>query len=255
MLIQLPNGLIDGLDLFNYAEIDELRGKQQNYLANRELVVGNIGHIPKILEDCVLALQTKEGMKWNGKMADAIEKLPSGDIETLLIKIRENTYGPRFYFEVECPHCNALNKNLRVNLDELKLDVLPLEEMVKKERVTFMLPKANMEVEMRPVYLKDLFDSIRTLKNKQDEIVTSVLALSMKRLGDNGKVTPKDVEKLSVKDIMFLKEKLEGVKLEGSIDTNIDITCNKCSKDSSHKLDVFGADFFDPSKGSQTGTT
>src|SRR5579863_3625014 len=104
MLIQLPNGLIDGVDFFNYAEIDELRGKQQNYLANRELIVGNIGHVPKILEDCVLSLQTKEGLKWGGKMADAIEKLPSGDLETLLIKIRENTYGNRFYFEAECPH-------------------------------------------------------------------------------------------------------------------------------------------------------
>jgi len=255
MLVQLPNGLIDGVDFFNYAEIDELRGKQQNYLANKDLVVGNIGHVPKILEDCVLSLQTKEGLKWGGKMADAIQKLPVGDLEVLLIKIRENTYGERFYFEAECPHCNTKNKDLRINLNELELDILPIETQMDKQRITFMLPKAGQEVEIKPLYLRDLFDSIKTLKNKQDELVTGVLALSLKRLGDNTKVTPKDVEKLSVKDLMFLKEKLEGVKIEGTIDTNVEMTCKNCGKNSSSKMDVFGADFFDPTKASSTSST
>ncbi len=255
MLVKLPNGLIDGMDLFNMAEIDELRGKQQNYLANKDMVVGNIGHIPRILEDCVLSLQTEQGVKWGGKMADAVEKLPSGDLETLLIKIRENTYGERFYFEAECPHCKTVNKDLRVNLNELELDVMPLADMMNPARVTFMLPKEQKEAQIKPIYLRDLFDSIKTLKNKQDELVTSVIALSLKRLGDNTKVTPKDVEKLSVKDIMFLKDSLENVKIEGTIDTQIDVECKSCGKESTHKMDVFSADFFDPSRGSQTTLT
>ena len=36
MRVRLPNGFIDGQDYFKFAQIDELRGKQQNYLANRE---------------------------------------------------------------------------------------------------------------------------------------------------------------------------------------------------------------------------
>ena len=51
MKVQLPNGLIDGSDHFNYVIVDELKGKQQNYLVDRDLIVGNIGHIPKIVED------------------------------------------------------------------------------------------------------------------------------------------------------------------------------------------------------------
>lgn len=255
MLIQLPNGLIDGVDFYNYAEIDELRGKQQNYLANADLVVGNIGHIPRILEDCVLALQTKEGMKWKGQMKDAIEKLPSGDIETLLIKIRENTYGTRFYFEAECPHCQAMNKNLRVDLDSLELDSMPIEEMMDKSRLTFTLPKEGKEVEVKAIYMKDLFHSIKTIKNKDEDLVTSVLALSIRRLGDNDKVTSKDVQKLSMKDILFLKDGLEKVKLEGSIDTNIETTCTKCGKDFDTKLDVFSSDFFSHTRGFTSTTT
>ena len=254
MLVQLPNGLLDGSDLFNYVEIDELRGKQQNYLADRELVVGNVGHIPKILTDLTLALQTKEGLKWGGNMEDAIQKLPSGDLETILLKIREKTYGDRFYFEAVCPHCEHKNKDLRINLNELELDVMSLEKMLDKSERVFKLP-SGIECEIKPIFLRDIFEVIKITKNKQNELITSVLALSLKRLGDITKVTTDDVAKLSMKDIMGLKEKLEKVKLEGSIDTEIETSCTSCGKDFSTKLDVFDPGFFDPSKGSMSTPT
>lgn len=252
MLIQLPNGLLDGSDLFNYAEIDELRGKQQNYLADRELVVGNVGHIPKILADLVLSIQTKEGLKWGGNIEDAIQKLPSGDLETILVKIREKTYGERFYFEAVCPHCEHKNKNLRIDLNTLELDVMPLEQMLDKSQRTFTLPNSQLECEIKPIFLRDIFEVIKITKNKQDKLITSVLALSLKRLGTVQKVTVDDVDKLSMKDIMFLKEKLENVKLEGTIDTDIETTCSSCSQDFSTKLDVFAPDFFDPTRASMS---
>jgi len=255
MLIQLPNGLLDGSDLFNYVEIDELRGRQQNYLADRELVVGNVGHIPKILCDLVKALQTKEGLKWAGNMEEAIYKLPSGDLETILIKIREKTYGERFYFEAQCPHCQHINKNLRIDLNILEMDEMPLEQMLDKSSRIFMLPAANVEVEIKPIMLQDIFTVIKITKNKQTELITSVLALSLKRIGTNNKVTPKDIEELSMKDIMVLKEKLENVKLEGTLDTDIDSDCTSCGKEFSTKLDVFSPDFFDPTRGSMNTTT
>ena len=215
MLVKLPNGLLDGSDLFDYAEIDELRGKQQNYLADRELIVGNIGHLPKILCDLVKALQTKEGLKWGGNIEDAINKLPSGDLETILIKIREKTYGERFYFEAQCPHCQLINKNLRIDLNTLEIKPMTIEEMLDKSQRVFMLPNAKVEVEIKPIYLRDMFDVIKITKNKSTELITSVLALSLKRIGTNNKVTPKDIEELSMKDILVLKEKLEKVKLDG----------------------------------------
>lgn len=255
MLIQLPNGLLDGGDLFNYAEIDELRGRQQNYLADRELVVGNVGHIPKILADLTLSIQTKEGLKWGGNIEDAIQKLPSGDLETILIKIREKTYGERFYFEASCPHCEHVNKNLRVNLNELDLDVMSLEQMLDKSQKVFKLPHSQLECEIKPIFLRDIFEVIKITKNKQDKLITSILALSLKRLGDVTKVTTDDVDNLSMKDIMFLREKLENVKLEGSIDTEIEVSCSGCGKDFETKLDVFEPGFFDHTRGSMSTNT
>ncbi len=255
MKVILPNGLLDGQDLFNIAIVDELKGKQQNYLANRDLVVGNIGHLPKILSDCIQSLETETGVRWAGKMEDAVEKFSVGDLETLLIKIRENTYGERFYFEAECPHCQTKNKNLRVDLDKLEIKPMPVAEMIDKNRLTLTLPKSQMVVEVKPLYMKDLFESIKIVKNKQDELVTSVIALSIRKMGDKNKVTNKDVEELPARDLLFLKEQLEKIHLEGTIDSDIQIDCSNCGKEFTSKLDVFSSDFFDPTRGSMTTPT
>ena len=258
MLVKLPNGLLDGVDLFNYCEIDELRGKHQNYLANQELVVGNIGHVPKILESVVLSFQTAEGLKWKGKIAEAIWKIPSGDLETIFVKLRLNTYGERFYHEATCPHCEHKAKNLRLDLDTLQVEEYNLQErMVPK---TVMLPKSKKELELRPIYLKDLFDLIKITKNDQETLITSIIPLSIKSIKNletgevKGDIKGPDVENLPMTDIIFLQQSLDKVKLEGSIDTNIELDCPKCSKPYSMKLNVFDPSFFDPSKGSMPGT-
>jgi len=260
MLIQLPNGLIDGTDLFNYADVDELRGKQQNYLANQDLVVGNIGHVPKILEDMILSLQTKEGLKWKGDVSKAIWKLPTGDIETILINIRKNTYGGKFYHVAECTHCNHEMGDLLLQLEDLKTKPFDLTEMIKSKHIT--LPKAKVEVEVKPTYLKDIFDMIKITTGKKDKLVTSLIPLSIKSIKSGTKEEPvitspinsSHIEDLPVSDLLHLQDQLDKTKVEGSIDTTIEIECSECHKEFETKLNVFDSTFFDPTKGSTSGS-
>lgn len=252
MLIQLPNGLLDGVDLFNYAEVDEIRGKQQNYLADKDLIVGNIGHIPKVLEDLVLSLQTKEGLKWGGNMKEGIYKLSNGDLETILVKIRQNTYGERFYYEAQCSHCDHVNRDLRLDLDKLELDVMSTEQLMDKASRTVKLPKSGKEVEFKPLYLKDLFELIKITSNKTDELITSSVSLFIKRIDDKTKITSQDIESLSALDIQYLNEQAMTIKLEGTIDTNITNECSKCKKEFETKLNVYDPAFFGPTKGYKT---
>lgn len=247
MLVKLPNGLLDGVDHFNVAEIDELSGRQQNYLADKDLVVGNIGHIPKILEDMLLSLQTEQGLKWQGKIPDAVLKLPCGDLETILVKIRENTYGPRFYHLGHCTHCEHVNKDLRLDLDKLEIKYYSLEDLKKAKVLT--LPKAGLEIELKPIFLKDLFDVIKVTTKKTDELITSMLATSVKRIGDKTKITSEDMAALKMSDIMYLQQEMEKTPLEGFIDTDVQITCEKCDKEFEMKLNVFDPSFFAPTKG------
>ena len=252
MLITLPNGLIDGGDHFDRVLIDEIRGKQQNYLADKDLVIGNIGHIPKILEDCIVQLQTAQGLTWQGDKRELIYKLPSGDLETILIKIRENTFGPRFYFEAECTHCGHVNKDRKLELNTLEVDKLPLAELMDTSKKVLVLPKSKKEVEFKPLYLKDLFEIIKVATGKTDQIVTATVALSLKRIDTNGRVTSKDLEDLPAMDVAFINEEALKIKLEGSIDSKIVTDCEKCKKDFESKLNPYDPAFFGPSKGYKT---
>lgn len=255
MMITLPNGLIDGADHFDKVEIDELRGKQQNYLADKDLIIGNIGHIPKILEDCILSIQTEQGLKWGGNMKELVYKLPSADLEVILIKIRENTFGPRFYYESECTHCGHLNKELRLELDKLELDKMPVQELMDSSKRIFNLPKSGQEVEFKPLFLKDLFEIIKVATGKTNEVITSTVVLSLKRIGENSKISSKDLETMSAVDIAFINEKAMEIKLEGSIDTKITTECEKCKKEFESKLNPYDPSFFGPSKGFRTTST
>ena len=246
MIIQLPNGLIDNNELYNYCEIDELRGKQQNYLANAKLVVNNIGHIPKILEDMVLSFQTEQGMAWEGNTKEGIKKIPVGDLETILIKIRENTYGPKFYHEAVCSHCGHHHKNLRLDLDTLELSPLTVTEMLTPK--VFTLPKSGKVVELKPQYLKDLFSAIKMQTSESESMITESLIMSIKSI-DSTPPTLEEVDNLPVKDILFLNEEASKIKLEGTIDTEIIIDCLGCKEEFKVKLNSLHPHFFSPTGG------
>lgn len=248
MLVTLPHGLLDGTDLFDIVEIDELRGKQQNYLADKDLVQNNIGHVPKILEDMIKSFQTKEGLMWKGKVSDAIWKITASDIETILIKIRENTYGPKFYHESECPYCKHITKNLRLDLDSLEIDKLSYKEI--NESKIKVLPKSNVEVEFKPMYLSDMFSALKIMTKDTKRLITSSIALGLKRLGDKTSITSEDVENISAKDLQYLNEEIEKIKVDGNIDTDIEIVCSNsdCKKEYKIKLNCLEPSFFVPSR-------
>jgi hypothetical protein len=253
MLIRLPNGIVEGLDHFNMAEIDELRGKQQNYLADKELVVGNIGHIPKILRDMLLSLQTEAGVSWKGDLGAAISRLPSSDLETILIKVRENTYGSRFYHEGTCPYCGHIERNLRLDLDNLIMEPLEYAQLIVSKHV--MLPKSKVEAELKPLYLEDLFKIIDITQKSSDSLITSIVALSIKKLGEKTPVTAQDLDSIPASDLMALQEYMKQASIEGTIDTNIELDCSECKKEFSLKLNCFEPSFFDPTRGSMTSNS
>jgi hypothetical protein len=201
----------------------------------------------------ILSVQTEQGLKWKGNVSELVWKLPSGDIETLLIKIRENTYGPRFYHEAHCTNCGHNNKNLRLDLDKLSMDCLSVQELLSPKVIT--LPKSKQEVELKAVYLKDLFDVIKITSSKQDSLITSLASVSIKRVGDNASFTQKDIEEMSAKDLVYITEQVENIKLEGHIDTDIEINCSKCEQDFKVKLNCFDSSFFSPTRASTNSST
>ena len=262
MRFQLPNGLIDGQDYFNFVVVDELTGEQQDYLADKELVIGNIGHVPKIITDLVKSLETKEGLKWKGDKSEICYKLPATDLEAILVKIREETFGPKFYHKGVCESCGHEHPNITLPLDKLKIDHISQKDMLDAKKRTVKLPKSGIEAELKPLYLKDLFEVIKVTQNDSSKLITSLTALSVKRLGEKSPVTQADMKKLPARDISFLGEVVRDLStedkeknklvLEGSIDTYSEYDCEACRKENKVKINVFDPDFFDHSKATPT---
>lgn len=251
MLVKLPNGIIDGADYFNTVEIGELLGKHQNYLVDKQLVEGNIGHVEKLLSELILSLQTEQGNKWQGELSKLLWMLPASDLETILIKIRENTFGPEFFFESTCDHCGAKQPEQKLMLDGLEiehLDSTKLQEIKQKE---IILPKSGKKIIPKPIYLKDLFTVIKVNKGKGDRLMTTLSSLSIESIDGKSPITEADIGELPAKDINFIRNQLEEADIEGSIDTTIEQECVSCEKEFDTKLNVFDPDFFDPSKATQ----
>lgn len=252
MLIQLPTGFVDGVDLFNYCEVDELRGRDQNYLADQKLI-NNIGHVPKLLGNMALSFQTKEGLRWLGDIKkDGIYRLPVSDIECILIRVRENTYGPRYYYQAECEHCGHHHKDLRLDLDKLEITPLSMEDRLKPKFV--MLPKCKKEVELRPQYLKDLYELIKVSTDKQDQAITTIIKTSLKSI-DKKEVLMSDIENLPSSDISFLMEEMDKFVLDGKMDDIAESTCESCNKDFKIKLNPLLPSFFFHIKASSNTNT
>lgn len=251
MLVTLPNGLLEsnGQELFDRVKIDELRGKQQNYLADEELIMNNIGHVVKILEDMIQGLYTEDGVEWKGDKKQLSWKLPSSDLEVILIKIRENTFGPKYFFELECPHCQKVNKQ-KLLLDELKIDKLSPEQLLAPKVVK--LPKSELEVEFKVTKLQQLLDAIRITTKDKKRLMTSLTALVIERIGDKKDIKSEDIDNLPMSDLAFLNKQAEKIKINGEIDTDIDVTCSKCKKDFKDKLNPFVPTFFVLTEESQT---
>ena len=150
---KLPNGIkIEG-KLYNLAEVDEIRGKHQNMLVNPSPKTP-IDHVEPILTDLIIDITTSEGESISEKVMKKeliLHKLPIQDIQFLLVKVREVTYGKDYFINLECPHCSAKNN---AKLDLSTLQIIPREDKIEEKDMK--LPKEGIEFRYRHMSLSQL---------------------------------------------------------------------------------------------------
>ena len=238
MLIELPCGIFKDGEIYDRCIVKELTGRQQNYLIDMELVSDSLGHIPKLLTDLTCEYQTQSGKPLGIPVSEAIYFLPTEDIECILIKLREATYGPALALPVVCPHC-AKNQLKKVDLDKIKITTLADKKVRTKE---IDLPKSQIKAEIKLLYLKDLFNLYKTLKESPKKLYTGSLYLSVKKLGEKEPVQEGDLLDLPVADLTAIERAFSA--LRGEIDTLITHECDACKKDFETPLPVTDPSFF-----------
>lgn len=236
--IKLSHGVLFDGTLYQTAYLNEITGKQQNYLVNTKYK-SPIDHIEHLLFDLLSDLKDDSNTSILPKVdkRHLITKLMQiQDIQILLVKLREISFGDDYYFEnIKCPHCEAKNSAM------IKLSSLEMKTYPKPEKLVHMLPKSKHEIEYKPMDLSDLkrlgSDQERLLNNHVTETVLTIL----KRLGDKCELTAHDVEALPALDNKFIAD---NAPVHDHIDDVITHECNSCGKDFDFNLGEMTPDFF-----------
>lgn len=249
MIVKLPCGLFHEGKVFDRVVIHELTGKQQNYLANMELTSDNFGHVPKLIEDLATDYQTKEGDPAKDiTSSEAVWKLPTEDIQVILVKIREATFGAAYALPAVCPNCGKKDF-FKVNLDKLEIKSLKKKD---NRTSTITLPKSKKKVEVKLLYLQDLFDLYKALKENADTLFTSTVVFSVQSIDDKSPVEPKDIEDIPLSDMHKIED--AALKLRGEIDLMITNECTGCKEEFESPLPVMDPLFFVPSQTPSTSS-
>lgn len=238
MLVELPCGILYKDEVYDRVRVKELTGRQQNYLIDMELVADNLGHVPKLLMELTEDYQTAEGKPLKLPVEEAIWQLASEDVEFILIKVREATFGPNFAMPVACNHCGHEQKKV-IKLD--KLETVQLDDKAKRtEEVE--LPKTKQTAIVTILTLKSLFDLYKLLREKPNQLYTGSLCLSLSQLGEKQKVTAEDLMDLPVTDLQIIEKAFSD--LRGSVDLMITHDCDSCKKEFDTPLPVMDPNFF-----------
>jgi hypothetical protein len=240
MDVVLPDGFKTELGMvYDRAKIGEITGKQQNYLMDLKGLKSGLNHIDKLLTDLVEGFYSQDGSKYQGSMSSALNRISISDIETLLVRIRENTYGNIYFMNSKCSHCEAENKQ---KLDLTSLLVTSSAPEDKEKTLEITLPRSGKKAQLKLMGLDSLHKSWKIFEKNQSELLTATASLALKSL--DGKVDPtsEDLKSLPVLDIRHIND--EYAKIGGKMDTTITHECKECGKDFDTRLNVVDPNFF-----------
>lgn len=237
----LPNGAkFEGI-IYDMIEIDEIRGRHQDILVNPNPKTP-FDYIEPIFTDIIKDITDKDSnsiLSHISKRDLILHHLPIQDIQFILIKLRENSYGKDYILDLECPHCTAVNA---AKLDLSQLEIIPRVDKLEEDKL--ILPKEGIKVGYKHMSLANLLKMNFEDENSQfmKSVKTSVVAFRVASLGDNLKVQAKDVQDLRALDIEFIEENAPDL---AEPDMKAEHKCVKCSEDFKEDIStrVLAADF------------
>lgn len=236
----LPNGVTLNGKLYNLIEIDEIRGKHQNMLVDPNPKTP-VDFIEPILTDIILDLTDSVSESILSAQVSkkdlVLHKLPIQDIQFILVKLREISYGSDYLMKLECTHCSAPNN---AKLDLSTLTISAREDKISESEM--YLPKDKTEFRYGHMSLAHLL-RMAVQDGQTDftkEMLTSLTSFMLASLGGNTNVTSADLADLKGSDLNYIRD---NTPVLPEIDTKVEHTCSACNKDFEQELPVLAADF------------
>jgi len=232
--LKLPNGFSYEEKKYDVVFLNEITGKQQNYLSNTKYR-SPIDHILPVLSDLIQSIKTEDGFDcpMDSKIAIS-EYISIEDLQYIFVKLREVSYDENMILESqECTNCQT-KQDILVNLDQLEVISPESESEMSTE-----LPKSKKLVEYRSLRYKDLQKHASEPETLLNNAFTATTYMIVKAI-DGESATHEMIESLPGKDLKHIQKHAPKY---AHIDTDIVHECKKCNKDFNIKLDPLAPDF------------
>lgn len=238
----LPNGIQHEGKLYKKLQLEEITGKQQNYLINTKYK-SQIDHVERMLGDLIIDLRNDEEeslFKLLPKSEAILQHIHIEDIQFILIKLREISFGGQYFFEaVKCTHCGEKQAG------DVKIDLGTLEiiNATKEPQLEVESPTGKI-VRYKPFTLAGLIKAAQNPEHTANAMFTSTLSAVVESI-DGVKADEKLMEGLKAKDLSFIGQNNPQYN---KIDTEIIHNCSSCNKDFKIDMDLYSPSFFAPSR-------
>jgi len=238
----LPGGYVDEQNnVYDVAYLKEMTGNDEDILSARNMSVSC--KLKMVLANCIVRLERSDTTDSPLIEREAIEKALDGmtsmDKLVLLVGLRMVTLGRMYDMRVKCPQCENEHQ---VTVDLSAFEVLPMPDK-RKRTYEVMLPSGK-KAEMR-VFLGGDEEKMEKIRNAGRDVPSYAILVRLNKL-DGQTPTLEAVKNLGTRD--RLKLRAEYSKVEGGMNTEVEVTCPSCGNKSVGDLDVAQTGFFFPSE-------
>lgn len=253
---KLPCGYVDGDDkVHNIVVLRELTGEEEDVLDDDQLTTST--RITKILSGCCEKIGDIDDPKLIARaIGDSLrdgEGLPvsQADRMALMLFLRRTTNGDNYKLpdsQRTCPYCKATNSSLHIDLRDL---VVTYSKNPAKRRVKFTLPRRGESAILKVLSAKGEEALAKLMRGQTKKGLRSLAILArLEQVGEtklsyDNRKSLAFVKGLSTVDRTRIRDIYN--KIEGAIETEIDMTCDKllCNREWKTDIDI-GQVFFSP---------
>lgn len=248
---RLPAGaIVDGV-VYDQAYIKEMTGFEEDMLANVDMEI--VERMENVTVACLTKLVSRKDPSKVITDPELIRELVAGTLPanrgypltsadriSLLLYIRRATVGDLYKYEAACPHrgCGHKNRNKALELDKLEITYNPHPE---RRRVKVKLPRSGVECKVRVLDGAGEKKAALFRPGTQDYGSMAIMVRLESIGGYQLSEMPPEQQLALVKamphvDRDFLR--LVYQRLEGAVDTDVELTCQKCNREIVFPLDL-----------------
>lgn len=208
----------------------EMNGKDEEAISKPE-IRGNSAKVVNVLvERCVVSIGTYDKKTLGAKKwGDLVRKLLGGDLDYIILKIRELSKGKEIKFNHVCPNCKS---KLTTIVDTDEFEIIPYTGM---SEIPFSLPRGYLDKDGN----RHTDGTIRLMNGLDREIMvpifrkneatgTTMMFTRLVKFNDGLRVTNDVISSLGLMDREYLEELVKENVF--GVDTRLDLECNVCGE-------------------------